>query len=27
MLHIYVAFDWGEEGLVDRARSLVSAEF
>jgi len=26
MLHIYVAFDWGEEVLVDRARSLVSAE-
>src|SRR5437016_13299391 len=26
MLHIYVAFDWGEEVLVERARSLVSAE-
>src|SRR5438105_3337680 len=25
-LHVYVAFDWGEEVLLDRARSLVSAE-
>jgi hypothetical protein len=25
-LHIYVAFDWGEEVVLDRARSLVSAE-
>jgi hypothetical protein len=26
MLHIYVAFDWGEEVDLDRARSLVPAE-
>jgi hypothetical protein len=26
MLHIYVAFDWGEEVFLDRARGLVSAE-
>jgi hypothetical protein len=26
VLHVYVAFDWGEEVLLDRARSLVSAE-
>jgi hypothetical protein len=25
-LHVYVAFDWGEEVLLDRARSLVPAE-
>lgn len=26
VLHIYVAFDWGDEIVLDRARSLVSAE-
>jgi hypothetical protein len=26
VLHVYVAFDWGEEILLDRARSLVPAE-
>lgn len=26
MLHVYVAFDWGEEILLDRARGLVPAE-
>src|SRR5438132_4349619 len=25
-LHVYVAFDWGEEVLLDRARGLVPAE-
>src|SRR5207237_1277592 len=26
VLHVYVAFDWGEEILLERARSLVPAE-
>src|SRR6266852_750254 len=26
MLHVYVAFDWGEEVFLDRARGLVPAE-
>jgi hypothetical protein len=26
VLHVYVAFDWGEEIFLDRARSLVAAE-
>jgi hypothetical protein len=26
VLHVYVAFDWGEEILLDRARSVVAAE-
>jgi hypothetical protein len=26
VLHIYIAFDWGEEILLERARSLVAAE-
>jgi hypothetical protein len=26
VLHVYVAFDWGEEILLDRARRLVAAE-
>lgn len=26
VLHVYVAFDWGEEVFLDRARSLVPAE-
>src|ERR1700730_9267322 len=26
-LHVFVAFDWGEEVDLDRARSLVPAEF
>jgi hypothetical protein len=26
VLHVYVAFDWGEEIFLDRARSLVPAE-
>src|SRR5437660_12479126 len=27
VLHIYVAFDWGEEVHLERARELVPAEF